>query len=74
MVFIKRIRLNLWGDYAYADLRHAGRSLYSYGGDAIFDICPFRLPSQATTSVKITVAKPSDRAGVTVYGGIQLSL
>lgn len=74
VVFIKRIRLNLWGDYAYADLRHAGRSQYSYGGDAIFDICPFRLPSQATTSVKITVAKPSDRAGVTVYGGIQLSL
>lgn len=74
VIFIKRIRLNLWGDYAFADMGYEKRNLYSYGGDAIFDICPFRLPSQATTSIKITVSKPCDKRGVTVTGGVQLSL
>ena len=74
VVFIKRIRLNLWGDYAFARTQYDSRHIYSYGGDVIFDICPFRLPSQATTSIKISVAAPCDRGRIAVSGGVQLSL
>lgn len=78
VIFLKRIRLNLWADYAYCKLRYPNGlnryDLYSYGADVILDICPFRLPSQATTSLKITLAAPSDRGGVRVLMGVELPL
>ncbi len=74
VVFIKRIRLDVWGDWAGARMYGRSRDFCSWGGEFIFDVCPFRLPSQATTQVKVGAAVPVGGRGVVVSGGVSLSL
>lgn len=63
VLYFKRIRLNLGGDFAqYRDMsagRERWRRLWSYGGDLVFDVNLFRQPASATSSVKLSVYKPS---------------
>lgn len=68
IVYFKRIRLNLIGDYARYQ-NHQGRmgNVYSYGGELIFDLNLLRTPSPATTAFGLSLYKPSDRKGC-VFG------
>lgn len=65
VLFFKRIRLNLGGDFAQFRFVSGGRErwrrLWSYGGDLVFDVNVFRQPASATASVKLSVYKPSNR-------------
>ncbi|MEG0789638.1 MAG: hypothetical protein RR432_05505 [Alistipes sp.] len=64
LIYFKRIRLNLGGDFAqFRLLANAGERwhrLYSYGADLIFDFNIFRQPASATSSIKLSLYKPSE--------------
>jgi hypothetical protein len=75
ILYFKRLRLNLFADYArWQDDSSAWHPLYSYGGDVIVDLVPLKMPSAATMTAKITIAKPSDRQGVAVMFGFSTPL
>lgn len=63
VIYFKRVRLNLGGDYAQfripVDRRMRGRRIWSVGGDLIFDVNVFRQPASATSTVKLSLYKPS---------------
>ncbi len=75
VLYFKRIRLNLGGDFAqfryFGGGRERWRRLWSYGGDVVFDVNVFRQPASATASVKLSVYKPSN-GGVWVGAGFGL--
>ena len=70
MLYFKRIRLNVGGDYARfrdyrsgpqaADGRMLRRHIWSAGGDVIFDVNIFRQPASATSTVKLSFYRPSN--------------
>lgn len=86
ILYFKRIRLNLGFDYASFDkpeFRGDGQSdvatlverrkhLFSYGGDVIFDVNLFRMPSAATVAVTLSIYKPHGKRGMFVTGGLGL--
>lgn len=75
VLFIRRIRLGVFGDYArYQTFDTRWHNLFSYGGNVTFDVVPICLPSNSNTEVTVTVAKPSDRSGVTTYVTLSLPL
>ncbi|MEG1700861.1 MAG: hypothetical protein RR270_06205 [Alistipes sp.] len=63
ILYFKRIRLNVGGDYARFDIptrsATASQHIWSVGGDLIFDINAFRQPAAATSTVKLSVYHPS---------------
>lgn len=68
VVYFKRIRLNLGGDYAQfrrpvgrlsGGRRLEWRRIWSVGGDIIFDLNAFRQPASATSTVKLSFYRPS---------------
>ncbi len=63
VLYFKRIRLNVGGDYAqFRDLGGGGmlrRRIWSVGGDVIFDVNLFRQPASATSTVKLSCYRPS---------------
>ena len=81
IIYFKRIRLNVGFDYAtfnYSQLnmlsgsmRTHRRHLFSYGGDITFDINLFRQPAAATSSITISVYKPS-KGPIYIGGGVGL--
>ncbi|MDR0907205.1 MAG: hypothetical protein LBM63_01130 [Rikenellaceae bacterium] len=76
VLYFKRLRLNLFADYArwQDNLLSQWHTLYSYGGDLIVDFVPFKMPSAATMTAKITLARPSDRSGVVLMFGFSTPL
>ncbi len=75
VLYFKRVRLNLFMDYArWQDFHNMWRPLYSYGGDLILDVSPVRMPASSNVSVKFTIAKPSDRRGVWFTAGLNFPL
>ena len=70
VLYFKRIRLNVGGDYARfrdyrsgpqaADGRMLRRHIWSAGGDVIFDVNIFRQPASATSTVKLSFYRPSN--------------
>ena len=75
VLYIKRIRLNLGGQFARfrvpAGDRMGLRDIWSAGGDLIFDFNLFRLPANATSTFKLSVYHPSS-GGVWVGGAVGL--
>ncbi|MBE6182218.1 MAG: hypothetical protein E7148_05945 [Rikenellaceae bacterium] len=60
VLYIKRIRLNIGGDYARFDIGPFGsQSLWAVGGDLIFDFNVLRLPAKGTSTFKLSIYKPS---------------
>ena len=75
VLYFKRIRLNMFMDYArWQDFSGTWRPLYSYGGDVILDLSPVRMPSSSNVSVRLTLAKPSDIKGVWFTAGLSVPL
>ena len=75
IIYFKRIRLNLTGDFArFQD--HQGRmgNIYSYGGELIFDLNLLRTPAPATTSFGISLYKPSNRRGCVAGASLAIPL
>ena len=73
ILYFKRIRANLFGDYArFRTIGGQEGRVWSYGLDLIFDISPVRLPPSVDTSLTLSIQKPSDRKGVVV--GVEFSL
>ena len=74
-LFIRRIRLGAFGDYAhYQTFNNKWGNLYSYGVNVIFDVVPIRLPANSNTTITVTVVKPSDRKGVSAYVSLGLPI
>jgi hypothetical protein len=89
VLYFKRVRVNLFGDYALwkgfegsavgqssgglANSRPWNR-LWSYGGDLILDLNPLRLPATNHFSATFTVAKPGDREGIFFNFGLEMPL
>lgn len=63
VLYFKRIRLNVGGSYAfffdYAARGRLRREIWSAGGDLIVDLNLFRQPASATSSVKLSLYRPS---------------
>lgn len=60
VLYIKRIRLNIGGDYAHFDIGPFGsQGLWAVGGDLIFDFNVLRLPAKGTSTFKLSIYKPS---------------
>ncbi len=63
ILYFKRIRLNVGGDYAqFRGVTSRGavwRRIWSVGGDVIFDVNVFRQPASATSTVKLSLYRPS---------------
>jgi hypothetical protein len=90
ILYFKRVRLNLFADYALwhnfgstGSLAGSGLSpkvgsrwhrLYSWGGDIILDLSPLRLPATNHFSAIFTIAKPSDRKGIFFNFGLEMPL
>jgi hypothetical protein len=90
IIYFKRVRLNLFADYArWRDFGLAAsvgtssatsarppawHSLYSYGADIILDLSPLRLPSTDSFSAVFTFARPSDRRGIFFNFGLEVPL
>lgn len=70
LLYFKRIRINIGGDYAQfrdyrpgrtlADGRMIRRRIWSVGGDLVLDVNLFRQPASATSSVKLSCYRPSN--------------
>ncbi len=64
ILYFKRIRLNIGGDYARfqrpAGNAMAWQQIWSVGGDIVFDVNLFRQPASATSTFKLSVYKPSE--------------
>ncbi len=68
--FLKRIALDL--DFDYACCREgsssAWRNLYTYGGSLSLDVTPFRMPDEATCTLKVGVYKPRYEPVLVTFG------
>ncbi len=75
ILYFKRIRLNIGGDYArFRSITARGdkwHELWSVGGDLLFDINLFRMPAAATSTVKLSLYLPSS-GGVWFSAGVGL--
>lgn len=75
VLYVKRIRLSLGGDFARFDLHGAAgggcRDIWSLGGELIFDFNVLRLPPSAMATFRLGVFKPWD-GGVWVGGSLGL--
>ena len=64
VLYFKRVRLNLGGTYAqFRDLGMTGMErhrIWAAGGDVIVDFNVFRQPASATSTVKLSVYRPSN--------------
>lgn len=64
VLYFKRIRLNVGGDYAqFRDLGGGGmilRRIWAVGGDLVFDVNLFRQPASATSTFKLSCYHPSN--------------
>lgn len=61
VIYLKRVRLSVGGDYACFGLPAGGeRRLWSVGGDLIVDFNVLRQPASATSTFKLSVFRPSD--------------
>ncbi len=71
VLYFKRIRLGLGGDYAqFRRPDGAGmdrRRIWSAGGELVFDINVFRQPASATSTVRLSMYRPST-------GGVDVSV
>ena len=84
IIYFKRVRINLFADYArWQDLSGEGEGvnnggkwhpLFSYGGDIILDVNPFRLPGNSNVSLRMTIAKPSDDDNLFFGFGMEVPL
>lgn len=75
ILFLRRIRVGAFVDYAhYQTFDDAWHNLYSYGGSVSLDVVPIRMNASSTTSITLTVAKPSDRRGVLTYVNLGIPL
>ncbi len=75
VLYFKRVRLNLFMDYArWQDFTGIWSPLYSYGGDIILDVSPVRMPGSSNVAIKFTIAKPSDRSGVWFTAGVNFPI
>ena len=76
MIYIKRISLNLGFHYAAMHTFNGKSDSYtwqkvnSFGGDLIFDINLLRMPAAATSTLKLSLYKPSNRKGVHFSAGV----
>ena len=75
VLYVKRIRLNIGGDYAQFR-RPAGagmewRRIGAVGGDLLFDFNLFRQPASATTTLKLSCYHPSS-GGVWIAASVGL--
>lgn len=63
VLYFKRIRLNLGGDYARFRRPLSGKMkekrIWAWGGDIVFDINAFRQPASATSTLKFSLYHPS---------------
>lgn len=75
VIYIKRIRLNVGGDYAqFRDVGRGGmawRRIWSAGGDIVVDFNAFRQPASATSTFKLSCYHPSS-GGVWVAASVGL--
>ncbi len=75
VLYFKRIRLNLGGDYAQfrkpISRTMQWQRLWSVGGDLVFDINAFRQPASATSTVKLSCYYPSEGG---VWYGVSFGL
>ena len=81
LLYFKRIRLNVGGDYAQfrdympgqqaSDGRMLRRRIWSAGGDLVFDVNIFRQPASATSTFKLSFYRPS-KGGVWWTAGVGL--
>lgn len=64
VLYFKRIRLNIGGTYAqFRDLGMSGMErhrIWAAGGDLVVDLNVFRQPASATSTVKLSVYRPSN--------------
>ena len=76
VIYIKRISLNLGFHYATMRTFDSKQSSYkwqevnSFGGDLILDINLLRMPAAATSTLKLSLYKPSNRKGVHFSAGV----
>lgn len=76
VIYIKRISLNLGFHYAAMHTFNGKSDSYtwqkvnSFGGDLIFDINLLRMPAAATSTLKLSLYKPSNRKGVHFSAGV----
>ena len=75
ILYVKRIRLNIGGDYAQFR-RPAGtgmewRRIGAVGGDLLFDFNLFRMPASATSTLKLSCYRPSS-GGVWIAAAVGL--
>ncbi|MCL2561365.1 MAG: hypothetical protein FWE10_03465 [Rikenellaceae bacterium] len=65
-LYFRRVRLNPGGDYAQFAVRRGESgcrcwgNVWSYGADVIFDVVPLRLPSNTSSTITVSVRKPSN--------------
>ena len=75
ILFLRRVRAGVFLDYAhFQTLNGSWHRLFSYGGSVSFDVVPIRMGASSTTSINVTVVKPSDRRGVVSYVSLGLPL
>ncbi|MDE6624675.1 MAG: DUF2268 domain-containing protein [Alistipes sp.] len=64
VLYFKRIRINVGATYAqFRDLGMTGmerRRIWAAGGDLLFDLNVFRQPASATSTVKLSIYRPSN--------------
>ncbi len=79
LLYVRRIRLSAGFDYAYYknfrtpyEISPRWQSVWSYGADLTFDISPLRLPQNTSSTITLSIYKPSDKNRL--WGGFTLSL
>ncbi len=60
IIYFKRIRLNVGGDWAQFRYGDDWRRLYAYGADLLFDINLFRQPASATSTLTLSLYQTKD--------------
>lgn len=80
VIYFKRVSLNVGFQYATMRSREADsqsynwQSINSFGGELIFDINLLRMPAAATSTLTLSLYKPSNRRGVHFTAGVGLPL
>ncbi len=72
IIYIRRLSLNLGFDAAQYETFYGTRErIYSYGGDLLIALNPLRMPDASTTTVKMSLYKPSQR-GLSFSVGVDM--
>ncbi len=71
VLYFKRIRLNAGFDWAQFHMGRKWKRIYSYGIDLVFDVNVFRQPASATSSLRLSLYRPSS-GGLWMGAGIGL--